>query len=435
MIDGAGAVERGNDRVPEPADDVDVSWRSPRQADRLTNDAGDEPAEPQLVKDESRAGIAARFKNRRADNRAGVVPRSHVPAIDGDLDDPDHPDYIASDEGRPTSVEPEDRQRRVESNDEGRGQSPVVGGQTPYKLTVFGNQIIARDRAELARFAEVDEDEANDYSDAALIRLAQKQVAANQRLDLAKETEKRARMTGGAFAGTPPDDDPSDQPESSATTTAGRKPAPETVELVREMIYGDPEEAARRIEDMMDRGVDQRMERRDTARTVDQINRELVTTLDSIGRENADLASIPEASDLVAVKTTRLIVEELRKCGITDSEATQLSINPQLAAQAYVGAQALPQFQGKLKRIDQIAQEAVTTARRTFGMTKPVAPQQQSSVPANPPPTRRDLKRTLPQQPARAGTPLPTDLPMERDDARKSRASRAIDQMRRSRHQ
>lgn len=442
MIDGAGAAgaTSGTDFVPEPASDSEVSYRAMDARQNQPVDRDDEGEAPKLHVDNSRANIAAKFNRNRANHRGRTVPRSHVPAIDGDepagdVDDPNHPDHIASDGARSATEEAEDRQTGQTRAAAGEHDAPNGGGPRSFTLTVFGNSIHVRDRAELARYADVDEDEADSIPDAALIKLAQKQVAAQQRLDEAKEFGKRARATGAVSPATPADDDdPSDQPEPQPTSSQRRKPAASTLNLVDKLMYGDREEAALEVENLLAQAVPQHIERQNTARTVDQIRREVHESMSSIGQANADIANNPDAKDLIAVKTTRAIVDELRNVGITDAEATQLLQNPKLAADAFVGAHSIPEYQGRLRKFDVVAGEAVAATRRTLGL-KPVALTQQTSATTDGPQTRRDMKRTLPQQPARAGAPLPTDLPMERTDDRRARSSDAIAKMRASRHQ
>jgi hypothetical protein len=120
-----------------------------------------------------------------------------------------------------------------------------------FKLKVLGNELsVTFD--ELAKQAGLEPDEAKDLPKASLIRLAQKNAAADAYLDEAKATVKSART-----ARAPGDT----QPEAERTTTPVRKEADpsgepndgedeadqpdEYADIVKEIQFGDEKEAAK----------------------------------------------------------------------------------------------------------------------------------------------------------------------------------------------
>lgn len=412
-----------NDGGQAPAEDsFDNPGLVPASAGH-TPDADDdgERADPPAVSD-PRAAMAARFAARRAATRAAVVgaPRSHVPSIDGDITDPDDPDYIAPAEDDDA---PHGRQQQAPA---GQGAEPSVtpkqAGERRFSLKVDGNTFDVS-REELARYAGVDD--ADGIPEVSLVRAAQMNLAAQNRLEESKrEREASKSRQTTTEPGLPAGEESSTSHETQTRRSA--KPGMETVELVRDLQYGDPEEAAAKIEQYFE----ERLNQRETKRTAQSVVGEVQDHIGQFGTENADLAADDVAAETVKGLMVRGIVADLKRHGITDSEATALMNNPELASRAYIGARA----QGLAVRpMNAILKEAGDTVRSKFGMTRQAAvtPTQQPQHQ----PSRRDEKRTLVSQPAPSGMPPVRRQPGNDTQSRQSVASARIAAMKASRYQ
>jgi hypothetical protein len=243
--------------------------------------------------------------------------------------DPNDPDYIADeDEARREGEEP--TQARTPEPQPTRQPTP---GAKRFELKVDGNTFQVS-REELVRYAEVDEADAGSIPEVALQRLAQKQLAANARLEAAKREREasRTRRPDAELSGIPADEERADPDDTRQRT--GRKPAAETVDMIRDIQYGDPEEAAAKVEALFEGQFRQRETQRSQSGILDEVNNSIA----NFGKANADLASDDISSDLLRSQMVRGIVDDLRQHGITDAEATQLLSDHALASKAYVGA-------------------------------------------------------------------------------------------------
>lgn len=425
----------GGDHSPAPADDVEdtgahASQDPPRQQAQAEDN---EPlAEPTLIQDATREAIANRFKRQRAERRAEAVnPRSHVPAVDGDLDitDPNDPDYIAPEgedeqqldgEQDDQSEQPQKRQTAPKAP----AQQPAEGEDKRFELKVNGSTFrVSRD--ELIQYAEFDNPaEAEGIPEIQLQRLAQKQLAANDRLEQAKQAVKSSRQTGARESGTPADDDLSDT-DGTERKTRARTPAEQTVELIRQIQFGEPEDAAALVEDLLDG----RLNQHTSQLSQEQIVQSTQNAIAAYGQANADLAADEIYVDVLKNQLVRGIVKELRP-HLSDDQATYLLNNPETATKAYIGARVDGY---KVRPIEDILEEAGTSVRTRFGVERPRGQTQQNSQ-GNPPPTdRRDAKRMLPRQPAPSGVQQPTR--QQQPQNRQAVNSAAIQRMRAARFQ
>lgn len=403
---------RGTDGGVQPVDDTHDDGGAVSQQSAATPAPGgdDEPADPPVVGDSARQALAARFAARRAANRAISVPRSHVPSVDGDITDPDDPDYIAPAE---------------EDGDEPAPREPAKPAARRFTLKVDGNTFDVS-REEAFRYAGLDPDADAGLPEPSVVRAAQINLAAQARLDEAKRERDTQRTRKTATESGIPADEASTPPDETQTRRSA-KPGSETVDMVRDIQYGDPEEAAAKIEQYLEN----RLTQRETTRTAQSFVEEVQSHIADFGRENGDLASDDVAAETVKSLMVRGIVQDLKAHGITDAEATQLLNNPELASKAYIGARASGYAVRPMKTI---LDEAGSTVRSKFRMDR-AAPADPTPTPRASTPSRRDEKRTLVSQPAPSGMPPERRQPGPSTLDRQAVASRRIQQMKSARFQ
>lgn len=385
-------------------------------------DDDDDQADPPPVAD-PRAALAKRFAERRAAARAGAVPRSHVPNIDGDdITDPSHPDYIAGeDDDDDEASHGRTQQAPAGQEDAQPVRSTTPAGERRFQLKVNGSTLNVT-REEAIRYAGLDADEAADLPEPSLLRAAQINLAAEQRLEEAKRASQS--RTSVAEPGTPAGEDGQARTEPQQTRRA--TPGSDTVELARELQYGDPEEAAAKIESYFENKLTQR----DTTLSAQRIAQDAVGAIERFGQANDDLNTDDFAADALKTAMVRGIVDELKGVGISDAEATYLLNNPQIATQAYVGARASGM---KVRDMDSILTEAGSRVRDRFGMkTREAVQPSQTEQPGR---SRRDEKQRLVSQPASSGVPSAPRTRQAAPQDRQALASQRIRQMRAGRHQ
>lgn len=320
--------------------------------------AAPEPDEPDMprLRIDPRNAISARVKASRAARNA-----------DGDTAPADKFNIPAG-----VRVEGEDADeaaRRAEEADAARAQPRQQPASAPsadgrYTLKVNGNSFgVSRD--ELLRYAEVDADEAKDYSDMALVRLAQKQIAASTLLDAAKAEAKGARTAQRASQVTMPDSEPEAE--------AGSPGAPQGLhslsdrDLMEKVQFGDPDEALE-AQQLLTRRQYDRISVNDRIATID---REIGDAITSFGESNADIASDNFYQSAHRAALVDMTVDEIaaHARGMTPSQVAQLKANPNLAMQAYKAAR-LDGLQ--LRTPAELFDAAANTVRTRFGGQPPV---------------------------------------------------------------
>lgn len=358
----------------------------------------EEPPEPKLIID-PRAAMAARFNQRRAAEHAAS---QNIDPLSAPVDAAAPGDPAA--EVQPAAQEP----------------PPAAAPQT-YVLKVNRQEFNAT-RADLLAAAEMTEAEADGAPDAALIRIAQKNLAAQARLDEIKQLSQTARLTGRAAV----------EPQAEEPFQAQREqPAPATpqadeAELFQQLQLGDTEDARKAFDELYNR----RDQQRQTSQRLQQLQGDVNAAIENIGRNNPDIAASEHAADFLRTVAVREAVSELRKIGLSEAECQTLMNSPELATRAYNGARF--QRLGVVEP-DALFERAVATTRRVLNM-----PGGQPAPQPNPPPPavspRVEMKRALPTPPARSGT---TDVNIRPNQPVQQQRdpSAVIAQMRKSRFQ
>jgi hypothetical protein len=280
-----------------------------------------------------------------------------------------------------------------------------------YKLKVRGNDIPVANRDELLRLAEVDAEEATDFTDAQLIKLAQKQLAASSFLEEAKGTAKQARTTARATGDTQPDTAVTD-PENPTAKPAAPHQGTDLKAVIEAIQFGDPEEAAKKLQEAIDNRAHATVTHTQVERRVEEVESTVNQATRTFEAANADLVQDP---DLATILYQRNLPAEFRKdligAGLDPSRVDAvLGTTVKDAMEAYVAVVADGRV--KVRTPDQLLAAAAENVRTKFGRPAPSSPAPQPGTPAPAAPaatpSRQELKRGLLPQPSRASVPLPT---------------------------
>lgn len=373
----------------------------------------DEPAMPRLRVD-PRDAIAARLKASRAaanpDAHTSPVDRFNVPhgvPVEGDEDE----DARLAEERASAEAE---TQRSAAPQRATPPAAPQSDGR--YSLRVNGNNFMAT-RDELIRYAEVEPDEAAGMSDASLVRLAQKQMAASSFLDEARAAAKSARtVQRSPQADTPGQDEP-----NADTTVQGAENGLHSLsdrQLIEKVQFGDADEALE-AQTILTRRQMSAFSAADRMRAIDG---EIGTAIERFGAESQDIASDPFMQAVHRTALVDEVVDELaRKAqGVTQQHIAHLKANPNLAMQAYKAGR----MDGlQLRTPDELFTAAAQTVRSRFSKEPP--PAKHENTRETPPAARSDrteAKRGLIAQPR----PESTSVSAQTQPARRASASETI---------
>jgi hypothetical protein len=175
------------DNEPLPAPDDDIDTAAPASKAKTKEAAGDDEPEltkPQLKGDPKRDEIARRYREIQAE---GLAAEQNDPPDEGDLD----------------NLDPEGRAKPGLSDSEEPGAPAAPADDPELELLVFGKRL-KRKRSELIEAYDLE-----GIDDDRIIKVAQKEMAADQRLAEAREAaDQRLRNAGVPEAPAPPPDKP-----------------------------------------------------------------------------------------------------------------------------------------------------------------------------------------------------------------------------------
>ena len=278
-----------------------------------------------------------------------------------------------------------------------------------YTLKVRGNDIPVASRDELVKLAEVEDDEATDFTDAQLIKLAQKQVAASQVLDEAKLAKKTAR------AAAPSDDDTlsaDEQQHPDLDDEPNHDDAPHQNDRRRQLIekiqFGDPEEATQAFAEAVTEGVKEVVQEQEYSRRFTNVTRIITKAGNDFEAANQDLVTDPDFADILYNKA---FVTELKKDLVSQGLKPEnvdavVGNDVRTAMKAYATIAADGRV--KTRAPNQMLAAAAQAVRAKFNRPAPSPGTRVSTAPRSVPAPmshRQDMKRTLTPQPARASVP------------------------------
>jgi hypothetical protein len=365
-------------------------------ADPPINEPG-ETAPPQLSKREQ---IVANARARRAE-------------MNDDGGDQPFDDLVTNEAGEyiPPFLrrQQEEERARREEEEAARAQHPQSEPRS-FVLKVRGNDIPVISRGELVKLAEIEPEEADDFTDAQLIKLAQKQVAASQVLDEAKAAKKTAR----AAAHDPGDTQPASQEQQETDLDDETQPEPPHQEdrrrqLIEKIQFGDPEEATQAFTEAVSDGVREVVAEREFSQRHTNVVAIIKKAGDDFEAANADLVTDPDFADLVY---NRAFVAELKKDlvgqGLKPENVDAVVGNDvRTAMKAYATIAADGRV--KTRAPNQMLAAAAQAVRAKFNRP---APSTRPGVSTAARPTtapmahRQDAKRQLTPQPARTSAPI-----------------------------
>jgi hypothetical protein len=324
--------------------------------------------------------------------------------------------------GRQTDDDPPDPGRTKQTNPN-EGPAERTGpsdseGRIPLKVR---GQTFEVTRDELVRYAELDPDEdTTQFSDAQLVRLAQKHIAANQSLEQAKELRRKTQEWSNNVSAGPPTQGQQDHdqgqprpadPDSQPQETDDERIRRLHKEYVEEVRYGESEEEALAKHDAWQDAVRQKEQRTlQEQQAQQQAQQQLASTFEQIAAANADLFADDIASDVFQTVALRTAVEEIQKVLPVEQRqvfADRIYSAPDPAAAAGFVANNLRSMGYQLPGADQVMTRAVQAVRSRLNMpasaqpTSP-SPQQQPQVPSD----RFARKQALAPSP-RPGAPIP----------------------------
>lgn len=360
---------------PAPVDD------NPRPA---------EPPKPEMLEQDPRAAIAARFKKLREDKEPPVETT-------GDFVDPSQ---VYGQAGKVEEEPP----------------APPAAEQPPAQPTKRKLKVNGQEQ---------------EYTEEEVIALAQKAAAADDILEQAKERlaeSKRVLETTRVHVSR---QNPAEEPAPTATETddgdGQQNPADPLKEAIEQIQYGDPDKAkevlGKTIAEVATAAVKQ-------VSWEDRVQADVASDLrahDDFVKKNEDLAKDPRAAKLIRAELLDGYAEDLRKIGVPDdkipTDATQLANLHR--GHKLRGAQ--------VRSVSKLLEDAGNSVRE---FAKIGAPRQETAPqrPTNPNPervqvnlNRDDRRRAIPQQPQRANVqPAQTNTaPASQMDSRKAAVERA----------
>lgn len=388
-------------QTPKPEDQIEVFNQdtettgadhslSPPPSD--DNHRPAEPARPEILEQDPRATIAARFKKLREDKEPPVETT-------GDFTDPSQ---VYGQAGK-TEEEPPAPPPAPE---------PPTAQPAKHKVKVNGQE------------REVTEEE---YHAA-----AQKALAGDDYLEQAKERFNEARRVLETTRVHVSRQNPADEPAPTATETddgtdGQQNPADPLKEAIEQIQYGDPDKAkevlGKTIAEVATAAVKQ-------VSWEDRVRQDVETDLaahNDFVKKNEDLAKDPRAAKLIRAELLDGYAEDLRKIGVPDdkipTDATQLANLHR--GHKLRGAQ--------VRSVAKLLEDAGNSVRE---FAKIGAPRRETATqtPANPNPervqvnlNRDDRRRAIPQQPQRANVqPAQANpAPASQMDSRKAAVERA----------
>ncbi len=411
MAEGSTQLDgfRGPDADTDPADRVPAltpDYAEPpaaaaeivREAAAAVKDPEPDP-DPQLVTD-PRLEMARRFNERRARDHASAqnIDPNSAP-IDAQV-----PGAAPQDATPPAAAAPD-------------GDTGAAKDRFTLKVN---RQEFEATRDQLLAAAELSPEEAEGIPAAALVRIAQKNLAAQARLEEVKTLSQTARLTARADAAPP-----AHQPPSQDAFPPPSQPDPADDDLVEKIQLGDKDEAKKALNDFFDK----REQARSHQARVAQLSTDVNSALEQFARVNPDIANNELAADFLRTASVREAVNELvSKVGISEFEKAQLLNNPELATRAYNGARMLGH---DVAPPSEIFTRAGQKVRQAMNMAQPAAPTPQPATGFN---SRVEMKRSLPSQPARSGS-TQVSAPSSPPAAQERNPSATIAAMRRARFQ
>lgn len=366
---------------PEPFDDAPPAESVSQVEPERREARDDKPREkPELLGENPiRNDIVEQYRQKRALEEG-------LPPIEGALPDDGGDDELQDPDARPVAGP--------------SASAAPIADDPELELIVFGERYKAK-KSELAKRYNI-----SGADDATIIRIAQKELAADQRLSQTRTAPQPA-----------PENHREPEPTPAPTKAAPAKTTlddDKLAEITSKLQVGDTEEGKAALREVIDGAVATAVEQvraevptmleaSNTQRThLDEINRAVA----KFGEENSDIVSNPDLRTVVLDVSARKMREAMADLGVRQDVLAAMGNNRQVA-DAYHGYRR----QGyNLKPTGELLTDVGEHIRSTFGLPKPsVAP-----APGSPTPSqtaieaqareRQQRKAAAPQQPRHGGT-------------------------------
>jgi hypothetical protein len=394
-------------RVPDmavpPVNDPTEPLPEPSpQPERQPPAKKDDLAEPPVFADGGRRGVFDRIKAR--DTRAVEGARPNI-------DPGSVPEGVGFEDETlllPAGREPPNQRREADA----------TTAPEKFTLKVYGNTISVT-REEARRYAGLEDDD--EIPDAALVRLAQKNLA----LDEDRESVKKQRRGDAQPLA---DDHIGTQARTTGDSRQEPTPAqPQADELVEKLQMGAPDEALDAVRTVVRNVLNEGA----TQRALETAQQTIAQEIENFGDANPDVAGEGDLAAAHRAIVARRAAEELRRVApqmVSDAVYQQLVNNPSLAGRAYATAIA-DGF--KVKPVGSILEESAQTVRQGFASQRQDPPRLDGAP--RPVHDRAAAKERLLQQP-RSEAREQMQPPQGQRPQRRS-ASDVIADIRRARHQ
>lgn len=370
------------------SDDGGETDRAVRAAPK--HEGQDEPAANETILvpigDGGRADIAKRFKANRGDKEKPVEAT-------GDFSDP------AQTYGTVALQEQDDQPERQEQRQE---QQPAA----KLKLKVRGEEREV-ERDEAIRLAKVvtGNDDVEGLNDDQITRLAQIGAAGQSYLDDTRQVLETTRQR--VQVSRQHQDEPRPAPQATETNDNdddGDTNADPVKNLVKEIQYGDPDQAAERLRTTMTEFAKDAVKQVSSDTRVQEDVRNDLRAHDEFVKKHADLASDPIAQTVIRDGLMNGYRDDLRKIGVPED---QIPTDPSALANHHRQYKLQGQPVRSVAKLLDDAAERLTTWRGGEVRREPTPqPKTERQVHVN---VNRDTRReAIPQQPTRSNVqPLP----------------------------
>jgi len=366
-------------------------------AGRQRDDDGD-VRKPQLYEDPRRAALYEKYdREREAENAAADARPTTMGHLPPALNDPRNEVPDENDLGAPPDTgDPGDGQHR-QNEDQGAAQKAAP---SLLSLRVNGADI-QLSREDAMKAAGIEPDEAGDYNDLQIIKLAQKHIAADQRL---QEIRNSARAVSADATATPTGQQQPTAPQQTqdAQHQGEEMDADEAAILAEKLQFEDPAEAGKHLSKFVEKQIQEGVKRALSQQTIETRQTAVLSEIDDAIRQtvedNSDIADDWAAATLVRERAVEEAVAELAKIGATPQEIEALRRNGTVQ-QAYAAARA---HGYQVPPATELFNRAVTEVRQVLNRPAPARQQQQQQQGVNLTRDRVAEKRTLVTPPAQS---------------------------------
>lgn len=431
----AGNQALNDNPNPNPAIEPGSSHQAPAQSETT-------PERQPYVN--PRDAIVARLKAKRA-AEAPAPANDDEPLLEADESGTFVPPFLknqAQDRSEDEANDNAEGEHRNQKRDErGRFAKPGTdeGGRheqgessepaKTYTLKVYGNDITVKSREELAKHAGLDPEDAAELPEATLIRAAQISLAAQAKLDEARQGRTAARPQ----ADQPANQAAHDNLDDNTTQTPPADQRARVREVVEKIQFGDPDEGATALEQLVREAAQDVLQLTEQQKAERAAETEIVSAMDTFRTANADIIN---DGDMQGLFFGRYVVNEVKealvKTGKVDREAVdKLVVDPR---SAMVAVQAATMGKLGISKPGDILNAAASKLRAKFGGTAPAANTNQPPQTPQRPAALNDrlaMKRGLVSQPSRAAAPQSAAAPKNgQDPAARSSVVAKMQQMR-----